>query len=141
MRAELKPSEQWPRVIAGLLLCWWLLAVLVLVPLAGGLRYLLLALALWIAFYTYRVLRKRYLSKLPDMIAIVKNSCLVDGQPYQIVWHSFYLGDWFYLKLTDETLTGKNRHLILSPDMLMPEQKSMLRRYLKQLNRSYHHPT
>ncbi|GEM_PF-2633230 len=141
MRAELKPSEQWPRVVAGLLVCWWLLAVLVIVPIASGWHYLLLALALGLVVNTYRRFKKRYCSQLPEVISIEKHLCLLEGQPYQLAWHSFYLGDWFYLQLTDNTCTGKKRHLILSPDMLSVEQKSRLRRDLKQLNRNFHSQT
>lgn len=132
-RLDIKPSLQYFNLMSVGVVLLILICAAAFVPSWSAWSVLTLIFSLCMAGLALKCIRQnRY---QPDVMLFSDDNCVIDDQLYQLAFHSFYLGDWFWLKLVAKNPAKRQvLYLVLSPNMIDQSSKSQLRRCLKRIN-------
>lgn len=132
-RLDIKPSQQYFMLVSIGVVLLTLSCAIAFIPRWSTWSLITLLFSFCMAGWTLMHIRTTLYQ--PTVMLFSDDNCVIDDKVYQVAFHSFYLGDWFWLKLVDKTLANSQPlYIVLSPNMIEQPSKCQLKRCLKRIN-------
>lgn len=136
-RLDIQPSQQTVLLVAVVLVLLILSCAILFISIWSVWACLTLMFSLLMAGCALINIKKNLYQ--PAVMVFSDNQCVIDEQSFEVAYHSFYLGDWFWLKLMAKNPAAQTqvRYMVISPDMIEQPEKCHLKRCLKRINSAF----